>query len=169
MSGILSKDENAYLSTLKKTNLLKKFTREDMKNITKNGGIAIFCGDGDISIPSYHENIISERAHCVRLFGGPLLLCPSFRGFNKARADFILENIAWGKQAKETNTFFVYFHFPCGVATHFKHNMDDILNMAPEANDAINTVFTPKKILTFFHVKRINKGGTLEQNSYILL
>jgi len=168
MSGILTDEENAHLSVLKKNGFLIKFKKSDMKNVTKNGGIAILCGDGDVSIYDHHKAIISKRAHSIKLFGGPLLLCPSFKKYNKHAVSAILENISWGKSAKETKTFFIYFHYPCGVATLFDHSMDDVLKMAPEATKCIQDFFDPKKIITFFHVKRRNKGGKIEQNSYIL-
>lgn len=94
MSGILSREECAYLSELKISGKFKKFTQDDMKNAAKNGGVAIMCGDGDVNIFDFHQSIISKRAHCIRLFGGPLLLCPSFRGFDLSAKIAIMENIS---------------------------------------------------------------------------
>ena len=102
-----------------------------------------------------------------RLFGGPLLLCPSFRGYDGEFAQDIVKNIAWGMEAKNTKTIFLYFHFPCGVARKFGHSIEEVVKMAAEAKTAIAGL-KPKKVFIFFQVKRINKGGQEEQNTYRL-
>lgn len=168
MSGVLTPEEAEYVSRLKADGTLKRFS--DMKGITKNGGIAIICSDGDVDISDYHKRAVSHRPHSVKLFGGPLLLCPSFRGYDRCLADGILRNMKLGVGAKNTRTFFSYFHFPCGVASTYSHTIYEVIEMAlaQEVDSLLSKSFNVKSVTTFFQVKRINRGGNLEQNTYIL-
>lgn len=169
MSGFLTPKEAEFISSLKKLKLLRRFKVEELQGLTRNGGIAIICGDGDIDASRFHRKFVA-RPHEKKDFGGILLLCPSFRGYDETRAKRMLENIAWGMEAKATSSIFPYPHWPCGVGAKFGHTLEEIINMIPEGIEILrnNEFFQTDKITPFLHVKRINRAGKEEQNSYII-
>ena len=152
---------------LKRLGILKKLEIEDMKGITKNGGVSIICGDGDIDVYSYHNKTVSQRPHCKSDFGGPLLLIPSFRGYDPCYAQGIIKNVKGGIKHKKTKTIFSYFHYPCAVAKEHKHTFKDVLRMMDESPEIFDR-YGFKKRFTFFHVKRLNKNKEVEQNTYLV-
>lgn len=167
IDGTISKEENQVVSDLKKQGVLQRFDPETILGISKNGGVAVICSDGDIDAFNHHTRM-THRPHCVRLFGGPLLLAPSFRRFNQALAFGLLGNIRQGMTVKHTQTLFLYVHAPCGVATMYDYSIEDQIKLAVEAKEffAADNFFVHNKIHLLFHVKRINKAGALEQNTY---
>jgi hypothetical protein len=169
MSGFLTERESRLISRLKRDGTLRRFTVEELNSLTNNGGVAIICSDGDIDASRFHRKFVA-RPHEKKDFGGFLLLCKSFKGYDETRAKLMLENIAWGMEAKSTSSIFPYPHWPCGVGSEkYGHTLEEMINMIPEGVDVLNhnPFFSPPKITVFFHVKRINKGGKAEQNSYI--
>jgi hypothetical protein len=169
MSGTITAEENEIVSELKKQGILRRFVLSQVQGKAKNGGVAVVCSDGDIDASLYHRQI-SHRPHEIKLFGGPLLLAPSFWGFDQAFARQIVENMKFGMRHKETRSCHLYFHAPCGVASHHGYNIPRIIDLAREARNYIldDVFFPPEKFDLYFHVKRINKAGNLEQNSYFL-
>lgn len=134
----------------------------------KNGGVAFMCGDGDMDMPKHHREIVSARPHLKTDFGGAILLAPSFRGYDETHADLIMENIVAGMTSKKTSTFFCYFHYPCAMAKKYGHTVEDIFKMIPEVRDILLTRYGMRKIVFFFHIKRLNRAGKEEQNSYLV-
>jgi hypothetical protein len=167
MSGFLNKKEEVIIAELKRKGRLQKLAPRELRDITKNGGISVICADGDIDVRSYHRKSINPRAHSPAPFGGFLVFCKSFRGFNPGFANGFLENISWGMEAKQTETFFLYPHWPCGVATKFDYEMLEALNLLPEA---IN-FFTPvsKKIHTFLHLKMMVRDEVKEKTYKLII
>lgn len=170
MSGFISEAERDIVRKLLKNGVLEKINLEEGKKLTRNGGVAVMCSDGDVDMAHFHGKI-SGRPHMIRLFGGPLLLAPSFlRSFSRTFASNLFDNIRWGMEAKDTHTVFLYFHAPCGVATMFGHNIPQIIQMAEEARemtlDALG-IHNLEKLYIFFHVKRMNKAQSPEQNTYL--
>jgi hypothetical protein len=170
MARVLTPEEYGFIRILKKKKILQKFDVNDLPRLTQNGGVAVFCGDGDIDASWFHRHGI-ERPHAVKLFGGPLLLFPAFRRYNPYFASSVIENIKWGMEAKDTKALFLYFHYPCGVAEKFGHNLLDVYNSIPAVLEEFrrDDFFEPDKIFPFFHVRRINRGGKLEQNTYFFM
>lgn len=167
--GELTIKEYDIIHSLKEKGVLQKFTIEELKSITKNGGIAIICGDGDIDVRRYHSRIKPNRPHSIMVFGGPLVFAPSFRGYKKSLVQDLIENMRWGMEAKATRSVFLYFHYPCGVAAMFHYSIEEVINLAPEVVSVFKQHFKPNKIHTFFHARRRNKGGNIEQNTYKLI
>lgn len=165
--AFLNEDEMAQVKRMKEAGMLQLFKKEDVAGITKNGGVSIFCGDGDIDARSYHKKTVTSRVHSIMVFGGPLVFAPSFREYDKKFAEGLMRNIRWGMEAKHTLSVFLCLHWPCGVGAKFDYNMTDVINMAPE----IEHVFLGlvKKIYTFFHVKKIFADKREEQNTYKLI
>lgn len=168
MSGPISPEQNLVISNLKNIGILRRFNpEEEMSGVTKNGGVGIMCSDGDIDAELFHRRI-SHRPHAVKIFGGPLLLAPNFGGYDSSFAEKIIENIKQGMEVKQTRTVFFYFHAPCGVATKFNYDIPQILELAKDSRDVLAGDKFFSRIFTLFHVKRVNKGGELEQNVYAL-
>jgi len=166
----ITEEENAIVSQLKKDGILRRFSPDEVRGKTRNGGVAFICSDGDIDASFYHRKI-SHRPHEVKLFGGPLLLAPSFKGFDDIDAAFILGNMKSGMLHKRTRFCHLYFHAPCGVAQdQYGYTIQEVIEMAKEAKAFIikDSFFLPEKIDVYFHIKRINKAKILEQNSYLL-
>lgn len=163
----ISAEDNQLVSRLKSSGTLLRFRPEEFMGLTRNGGVAVICSDGDISAPDYHAKLI-HRPHCLRVFGGSLVFAPLFRGFREAFAVGLLENLRQGMTVKDTKTLFLYFHAPCGVAAAYNHGIEEQLELAQGAKRffASDNFFVPSKIHLLFHVKRINKAGALEQNTY---
>jgi hypothetical protein len=167
MSGFLKKEEEKIVEELKKKGVLQKITPGELTDITKNGGISVICADGDIDVRRYHRKSINPRAHSPAPFGGFLIFCKSFRGFNPAYAYGFLENILWGMEAKDTETFFLYPHWPCGVATKFKYEMLEVIDLLPEAINFFHPV--SKKIHTFLHLKMMINGEVKEKTYKLII
>lgn len=167
MSGVISSKENEYISGLKRYGVLQKFNPEEIRGIDENGGVAVVCSDGDIDAEPFHRRI-SHRPHAVRIFGGPLLLAPGFGGYDAGLERRLIENIKQGMEVKKTRTLYLYFHAPCGMALAHHHDIRETLEMAKATGESLASDEFFSKVFTLFHVKRINKGGDLEQNIYIL-
>lgn len=168
MSGPISSEQNLVVSGLKNRGILRRFNpEEEMSGVTKNGGVGIMCFDGDIDAELFHRRI-SHRPHVVKIVGGPLLLAPNFAEYDDIFAKKIIENIKKGMVVKQTRTIFLYFHAPCGVAMKFDYDIPQILDLAKDARDVLAGDKFFSRIFTLFHVKRVNKGGELEQNVYAL-
>ena len=169
MSGVISSKENEYVSRLKYRGVLQRFNPEDeyINGISKNGGVAVMCSDGDIDAELFHRRI-SHRPHAVKIFGGPLLFSPNFGGYDAGFAEKIIKNIKQGMEVKQTRTIYFYFHAPCGMAAAHHHDIREILDMAMSVSGIFDRADFFSKVFALFHVKRINKGGALEQNVYFI-
>jgi len=167
MNGIISQTENEVVSRLKREDKLQRFKLEEFKGLTRNGGVAVICLDGDIDAFNHHT-AITHRPHCLRVFGGPLVFARSFPGFREAFAVGLLENLRLGMTIKDTKTLFLYLHAPCGLAITYNYGIEEQLGLTAEIRNFFvgDQFFLPEKIHCLFHVKRINKGGELEQNTY---
>lgn len=165
---MLNDVEKKYIDSLKEMGVLKVLKKGDCENLTKNGGVAIFCGDGDIDARQYHCETISSRPHAITLFGGVLTFAQSFSGFNRAMFEGVIENINWGMEAKATRSIFLYPHYPCGVASKFKLSLQGTIELAAEAHEffAENPSFLKENIHSLFHIKGINKEGWDVQATY---
>ncbi len=167
MRQVLTGEENELVSTFKKDGVFQRFTVEELRSVTKNGGVAIICSDGDIDAYFYHTKI-SQRPHAIKVFGGPLILSPDFAGYNKIFTQGLIENLKWGMEAKQTETIFLYSHYPCGVAIKFRHYFEVTVALTARLKEIFlaDSFFKPDKIYSLFHVKRMNKSGQIEQNTY---
>ncbi|MDR3558989.1 MAG: hypothetical protein P4L62_01690 [Candidatus Pacebacteria bacterium] len=165
----LKDEERSFVRDLKVADILREYKMGELKGITKNGGVAFFCGDGDIDVRNYHEKTISRRPHGQSLFGGVLIYSRFYRGYKGSFAADSIENALLGLNAKETKTAFLYPHYPCGMATYFEHTIEEVFLMAADTHLRFISEFgfTPDKTHSFFHVKRLNKGAREEQNTYI--
>jgi len=170
MTRVLTDAEYGIIRSLKRRKVLQKFNINDLFHATRNGGVAVFCGDGDIDASWFHRHGV-ERPHAIKLFGGPLLLSTTFRRYEFSFASRVIENIKWGMEAKDTKSLFLYFHYPCGVAEKFGHNLLDILNAIPVVMKEFreDKFFNFQKIFPFLHVRRMNRGNNLEQNTYFFV
>lgn len=167
----ITAEENGIVSQLKRDGVLLRFVLDEVRGKAKNGGVAFVCSDGDIDASLYHRQI-SHRPHEIKLFGGPLILAPSYKGFNEVFVRFILENMKSGMEHKRTRFSHLYFHAPCGVASdQYGYTIPEIISLAREAKEFIlrDIFFRSDKIDLYFHVKRINLAENLEQNSYLLV
>lgn len=164
--GELSKVEYEIVQSLKKRDALYEFKIEELKNLTLNGGIAIICGDGDIDVRRYHSRMRPCRPHSIMVFGGPLVFAPSFRGYSEFLVRDLCTNMRWGMEAKDTKSIFLYFHYPCGVASKFDYSIFDVLLKVPEVVSSFEQNFKGSNIHTFFHAKRRNRRGLIKQNTY---
>lgn len=169
MSGFISSKENEYIGGLKQSGVLKKFNPEDedINGINKNGGVAVICSDGDIDAEPFHRRL-SHRPHAVKIFGGPLLFASSFGGYGAGFARKLIKNIKQGMEVKNTSVIYLYFHAPCGMAVAYNHDIREILEMAMSVGCIFDRDDFFSRVFTLFHVKRINKGGILEQNVYLV-
>jgi|GEM_PF-726687 len=162
---VLTPHEYAKVQNLKYLDILNHIPK---RRFSQNGGCSLKCSDGDTDMQAYHREAVSHRPHSVALFGGPLLIVPSFRNYNEVFADLIMDNLIAGMMSKETSTFFGYFDYPCAMAKKYHHSVDDVFHMIPEAYDVLTTRYRMKNIESFFHIKRINRGGYEEQSSYLI-
>ena len=171
MRQVLTTEENALVSSFKQSGIFQRFTTTDLRDLANadNGGVAIICSDGDIDAFAFHARI-SSRPHAIKIFGGPLVLSPIFRGHDKGFTRGLINNLKQGMRAKKTETIFLYFHYPCGLAIEFRYEIHRVVAIADRIREvfADDKFFNQEKIFTFFHVKRINKAGNLEQNTYQL-
>ncbi len=170
MNEVLTEEERKFIKDLKKEKIFHSFSKEEFKGITVNGGVGIFCSDGDIDVYNYHQKVVTKRSHSIQIFGGILNLAPSFEGYKAGFARGIISNIKLGMKAKNTKTIFLYSHYPCGVASSFNLKIWDVVRTTEEVRERLVEVFSfdETKIHCFFYVKkRENKGKKEEQNTYL--
>lgn len=144
------REERLILDDLKRRGILVPFRPEEAVGITRNGGVAIICGDGDVDIFLYHCFSLSSRPHAIKLFGGPLAMCSDFRGYDQGLASGLVKNIILGMEAKETSTVFIYFHYPCGMARKFGYDLRGTLQLAQSHGIVIPGA---SDIYTLFHYR----------------
>jgi hypothetical protein len=167
--GFLSDSERDCVRSFKDSGVLRVYSESEFQNITRNGGVATFCGDGDTDVRHHHERTITNRPHAQEHFGGVLIHSRLFRGYDEFYAMGAMRNMGWGMEAKDTASVFLYPHYPCGVATKFDHSIQEVFLMTAEVHIRFleEYGFSPGKVHSFFHVKRLNKGAREEQNTYI--
>jgi len=127
----------------------------------------VICSDGDIDAEPFHRRL-SHRPHAIKIFGGTLLLAPSFGGFNGNFAAAIIENIKQGMKVKKTRTLYLYFHAPCGMAIEFNHDIPEVLKLAGSVKHIVTIDDFFSRVFTLFHVKRVNSSGNLEEDTYLI-
>lgn len=170
MRQVLTAEENDLVSSFKEDGIFQRFSITDLREIANNnnGGVAIFCSDGDIDAFAYHARI-SSRPHAIKIFGGPMVLSPLFEDYNKEFARYLLKNLKMGMETKKTEVIFLYFHYPCGVAIRYRYELHFVVAMADRMKEVFTAAgFKGETIIPLFHVKRINRAGKLEQNTYRL-
>jgi len=165
----LSPTDVSLTNKLRMEGILKPYTKVELTVITKNGGSAFACGDGDTDIIKYHFQAI-DRPHVMSVYGGPLLLAPSFSGYQESLAKGLLENMKSGMRLKETESAFLYFHYPCALALLFKYTLTEVIQLAQEVAELLSedNFFNPDKLFFFFHVK-MEKKESIAQKTYRLL
>jgi len=170
---------------LKDLHILRVFSAADMRKLTKNGGVSVTCGDGDIDVSRWHSYAISDRPHEVKSFAGTLNACKEYRGYDPEEESVMVKNIAKGFYAKDTWTLFLEHHFPCGMAGFYNHTIEEVLYYAYLVSMrfrgdlgtkiskrlleifSIEGVLREDRIFDFFHVKWINKAKREEQSMYV--
>ncbi len=159
---VLTKYEEGMVQRFKAAGLLQSYAPDDWNGVTKNGGIAVLCSDGDIDAFEHHARVISRRPHCIKVFGGPLLLARNFPGYRRPNAEFLAEQILLGMEVKKTGTVFLKFHHPCGMAMKYDFDLIRVIKLAQEVyKDFLRSGrFEPEKIFTFLHVKKSEKQAT---------
>lgn len=165
MSGAITEQEGRLISDLKRSGVLIRFIPE--AKTAENGGVAVVCSDGDIDASIFHRRI-SKRPHEVKIFGGPLFFSPKFGGYQPDFERAIMANIKQGMEVKGTSTIFLYFHAPCGMAMAYKHNIQEVLEMAGEVSQRFLDSGLFGQVFPLFHVKRINKAEKVEENTYLI-
>jgi hypothetical protein len=179
--GYLTGQERDFVRKLKEQGILRLFSPELTKGVTKNGGVLISCSDGDVNIHEYYREAISDRPHAIKTFGGTLNACSQFGGYDPEEERVILRNIVKGFVAKQTRTLILGHHYPCGMATEYGHGLEEVIRLnylthlrfSTVLKELLNKLLPPElaleedRIFDFFHVKRINKGEEVEENMYI--
>ena len=168
--AVLNSEDVQVVKSLKRLKSFQAFTKAELSALTRNGGSAFFCGDGDIDALGYHAEAI-ERPHHQALYGGPLLLAHSYKDFDPHFAECIIRNMKLGMRAKQTNAVFLYFHYPCAAALMLGYTLDQVLGFAYEVINRLSQedILTPEKIYAFFHFKWEGKRGKLIQRTYRLM
>lgn len=167
---VLTDEESEKVSRLKKEGGLLRVTAEQLQGMTRHGGSFYVCSDNKIDALSHHIQIVNSNP--IMHFGMPYLLVPEYRGYKKEYADATLGYSAEGMNLKSTQAIFLCFHYPCGHAKVLHgHSLEEALQMAAKLTIMLKADkrFNPQKIHPLFHVKRINKGGKLEQNTYLMV
>lgn len=179
--GYLSEGERGFVRKMKKLHILRNFSVDDMRQLTKNGGVMLTCSDGDVDISKYHSYAVSGRPHEIKVFGGTLNVCQEYGGYDTEEENVIVKNIIKGFLAKQTKTLFLDHHFPCGMAGKYNHGIAEVLCFAYLSNLRFRTDLIKKineilpielnlreeRVFDFFHVKWINKKGEEEQSMYL--
>lgn len=168
--AFLSPEDVKQVKRLKRLKVFKSFTKAKLKSLTKNGGSAFVCGDGDIDAYIYHAEAI-DRPHHQALYGGPLLLAHSYKDFDLSFAKKIIRNMKMGLRLKSTKPVFLYFHYPCQAALVFNYTLEHILGFAHEAISLLKQedILEPEKIYVFFHFKWEGEEGKIIQKTYRLM
>jgi hypothetical protein len=168
--AFLHPDDVKLVKNLKKLNVFQSYTKAELSSLTKNGGSAFVCGDGDIDAYSYHAEAV-DRPHHQACYGGPLILAHSYKDFSPLFAEYMLRNMKIGMKLKKTNSVFLYFHYPCAAALMFGYPLDQVLGFAHEAISRLKHEdgFDPEKIYVFFHFKWEGKNGRIIQRTYRLI
>lgn len=179
--AVLTNQEKVFVGGLKEKHVLRLFTPSDTKQISNNGAIFITCGDGDLDYSKHYNFAVSDRPHEFKLFGGTMNVCPTYRGYRSENDDLFLSQVYYGFRAKTTTTLNLGHHYPCAMATDFNHSIEDVFYFSYIASRRwrtdlmakLNEILPPElrlrdeRVFDYFHLKKINSQGVLEQNTYI--
>lgn len=174
MSDVLSKQDYKLVRTLKQMGILLNLEKPEVKRrIPAVKDSVIFgCSDGHVDYETHARAIISAYVNRPGNFGGTLDLCSEYAIYDEPMINGFLKRVALGMELKKAEYLILLFHFPCGMATHFKHSLKEIFSWIPDAFDYVkgheSFLNKDEMIYVFFHVKRINAGGELEENTYLL-
>lgn len=157
--------------------LLRKSHYEVLHNISKdeknewatNGGVMIVCGDGDIDVFRHYTERVTDRPHAIKLFGGPLLMSPSFPGYGNGDDDRVIcRHLALGRNVKRTLTVFPTFHFPCALGLSFGVDLIDTLgHIAAVVERLKHDGYKPCKIHPMLHIK-YRHGEKFVQKTFVI-
>lgn len=163
----LTDQERAQIKELQKMGILVPFKKGEMQGLTQNGGLGVFCGDGDTDALEYHKETIHIRRHSVTVFGGPIAFAISFRGYDTGLAEGLIRNALVGMSAKKTKSVFLYPHWPCQMGKVYGYTMIDVINLMLEVVHVFQKY--SKNIHLFFHTVRKTAHGHVKQNTYKLV
>jgi hypothetical protein len=168
--AFLHPDDVKQVKRLKRLKVFQSFTKAELNSLTKNGGSAFVCGDGDIDAYDYHASAV-DRPHHQACYGGPLILAHSYKDFSHLFAEGMLRNMKIGMRLKKTKSVFLYFHYPCAAALMVGYTLDQVLGLAHEAISRLKNEdgLDPEKIYAFFHFKWEGKNGRVIQKTYRLI
>jgi hypothetical protein len=167
--SVLTDEEREQIKELQRKKILSSFREGEITGLTQNGGVSIFCGDGDIDAPEYHKRVIHPRRHNISVFGGFLVFCKSYKIYDTGLAEGLLRNAKLGMKAKDTSSIFLYPHWPCQAGKEYGYSMLDMIDMLPEAVEVFRIYSEIEKIHILFHTMRISKHGHLQHNTYKLI
>lgn len=159
--------ERLQVKKLQQLGILVPFEKGEMRGLTTNGGLGVFCGDGDIDAIDFHKETVHIRRHSLVIFGGPIVFADSFRGKDTGLAEGLVRNALIGMGAKKTSSIFLYPHWPCQMGVAYGYSMIDIINMMFEVLPVFQKY--SNNIHLFFHTVRKTAHGHLKQNTYRLI
>jgi hypothetical protein len=179
--AVLTDEEKVFVGNLKKKQILRMFSPKDTKQISSNGAVFITCGDGDIDYRKHYNSVVSDRPHTVSQFGGTMLTCRFYRGFKPYYDEYFVDQVFSGFKGKITTTLNLGHHYPCAMATEHHHCIEEVFYISylvskrwrTDLMERLNNRLPLKlhlrdeRVFDFFHLKKINSRGKLEQNTYI--
>ncbi len=173
MPRVLTGDEYAVVKRLKSQRIFLKLNDSvAMEKIGSSEGIvATACADDHTDMIRHLRNALhTEVIHPVRVFGGPLVFVPSYGDHCKEACAWLLNNIIQGMRAKDADCLVLFEHGPCAMLDEYGHSIEDAVRWIIEIEDFFFSIdfFKDKKIIFLFHVKRKNKAGAIEQNTYMV-
>ncbi|MFA5926356.1 MAG: hypothetical protein WC831_05550 [Parcubacteria group bacterium] len=118
-----------------------------------------YCGDGRTNIASTLQEVFEPFNHFA-IFGGPVFLTPSFKGFDMWLADCLLKNIRVPVEEMPIDNIVAVLHYPCAVICHLEQNLLDTYQMFKELPGAIKHSGLFKGIFPFLHIKSTERGVT---------
>lgn len=163
--GNLNPREIIFVADLKKAGIIRSINPEEIAGITKNGGVGIFCGDGDIDARQFHRKMITNRPHKISIFGGVLALAKNYPGYEEHFATALINNILAGMGAKDTRTIFLCPHFPCGMASAHGLSIENVIDLSKEVHlDIVQRgMFNGERVHSFFHIKRSGEKEDIQE------
>lgn len=163
----LTSEERLQVKELQRRGILVPFKKGEMQGLTNNGGLGVFCGDGDTDAMEWHKETVHIRRHSITVFGGPLVFAVSFKGRDTGLAEGLLRNALIGMGAKKTTSIFLYPHWPCQMGKAYGYSMIDVINFMLEVLEVFKQ--HSKNIHLFFHTVRKTVHGHIRQNTYKLI
>lgn len=165
-------EESKLIEKLKSEEIFLDVGSPNIQDIIEDDEVcSLLCGDDHTDMRQHLREYVAQYIHPVCFFGGPLLLSRRYGGYSPTGYEFVMGNIAKGMDHKKIGKLIVQYHFPCGMADHHKHPIQEVLSWMPEAIADLDSksFMEGRQAIPLAHVKRVKKGRFSQRTYFVNL
>lgn len=154
-------EEVSFFEHLRSAGVLEDIEKKRVD--AQQGAILISCADGDQMADVFQQTEnLSHRLHTLSLNGGGLIL-PEQSPANilltapdcskQVRlGDIFLDQITTARVLKNINLIALHVHYPCGIASAFKIDPQQLIELLIAAKNRLKQAITGIKVCAFLHI-----------------